>query len=393
MPKSIVYVVDAEQKPLLPTCGARARILLKNGKAKMYSVIPFTIQLNRKIDNPVGGFKVGVDDGAKAVGISVAHEDKVVFAGNIKLRQDVHRKMLQRSEYRRTRRSRNLRHRKARFLNRGRKGWLPPTIKQKKDSIIRVIKDLGKRLNITECVVEQGQFDVSSLSRGYELTGKEYQRSEYEGNNWRQKVLWRDEYTCRRCESQEHLEAHHVIPRSKGGTNIVNNGITLCKDCHSSLHKGEWVLNKRVKSFKYPTHLQQGKLYLFNELKLVVKDIHVCFGWMTAKARRKLGLEKDHHFDASAMIGANKYKCNPCIIIPKRTKIWESNPTKTCIEKNGFKHWDILKAKHRRLGYVVGSVRSLKKSCITLRTKFGDNFPVSYTKSVLLWRPSAIVYC
>ena len=69
---SIVYVIDVKEKPLLPTNGARARILLKKGKAKVYSVIPFTIQLNKEIKNPVGEFKIGIDDGAKEVGISVA---------------------------------------------------------------------------------------------------------------------------------------------------------------------------------------------------------------------------------------------------------------------------------------------------------------------------------
>jgi len=394
MSNLVVYVIDVENKPLLPTGGARARILLKKGKAKMYSVIPFTIQLNRIVNNPKGEFKVGIDDGAKEVGISVAYKDKVVFAGNIKLRQDVSKKMLQRSQYRRTRRSRNFRHRKPRFLNKGHKGWIPPSIKQKKDSIIRVINDLKKRINITECIIEQGQFDTSSMSKGYKLTGKEYQQSEYEGNNWRQKVLWRDKYTCQHCSSKNTLQAHHIIPRSKGGANSVRNGITLCKECHKSLHLGYWILKIKPKKFSYPAHLQQGKWYLFDELKKLFSRVKICYGWMTAKARINLGLEKNHHFDASAMIGANNYKCLPYLnIIPKRAKIWENNPTKTCDERNGFKHWDIIKAQHNRLGTVIGSIRSLKKNCITLRIAANNNFPVSYNKSTLLWRPSNIIYC
>lgn len=391
---SIVYVIDVEGKPLLPTCGARGRLLLKNGKAEVYSVVPFTIRLSRVVDDPKGEFKVGIDDGAKEIGISVAHGSKVIFAGNIRLRQDVSRKMIQRAQYRRTRRTRTLRHRKARFLNRGKEGWIPPTIKQKKDSIIRVINDLMKRLNIVECVVEQGQFDISSLSKGYELIGKEYQQSEYEGNNWRQKVLWRDGYVCQQCKSKDILEAHHIVPRSKGGTNTVTNGITLCSTCHVSLHKGEWVLDKKVKSFKYPTHLQQGKWYLFDELKSMFGHVRVCFGWMTARKRKDLGLPKDHYHDASAMIRANNYSCEPYLnIIPRRSKVWEDNPTKTCEERNGFRHWDIVKCDHRTRGTVVGSVRSLKVNCITLRTNFDDNFPVSYNKSILLWRPAGVVYC
>lgn len=31
-------------------------------------------------------------------------------------------------------------------------------------------------------------------------------------------------------------EAHHVIPRSKGGTNRLNNIITLCTECHKKAH-------------------------------------------------------------------------------------------------------------------------------------------------------------
>jgi hypothetical protein len=388
-----VFVVDSNKKPLLPTSEARARLLLKCGKATVYSVVPFTIQLKHVVESPAGEFKVGIDDGAREVGISVANGKSVVFAGNIKLRQDVHRKMLQRSQYRRTRRSRNLRHRASRFLNRCRNGWLPPTIRQKKDSILRVVDDLKKRINITSCVVEQGQFDISSLSAGYKLIGKEYQLSEYEGNNWRQKVLWRDSYTCQHCDRKEKLQAHHINTKLKGGTNIVKNGITLCEECHSSLHAGEWSLTKKVKMFKYPAHVQQGKWYLFNELKTRLGVVKICFGWMTAKARMALGLDKEHHCDASAMVGANHYKCKPYTVIPRRNKIWEDNPTKTCEEKFGFRHFDIIRAKHRTRGVVVGSIRSLKAKCMTLRTSFDSNFPVSYGKATLLWRPKGLLYC
>jgi len=301
--------------------------------------------------------------------------------------------MLQRSQYRRAKRSRNLRHRQPRFLNRGTIGFITPTIRQKKDSILRVIDDLKKRLNITECVVEQGSFDISSMSAGYKLTSKQYQRSEYEGNNWRQKVLWRDKYCCQHCESKENLRARHIQYKSKGGTDTVSNGITLCDDCHISLHRGEWKLIKKVKHFKYPVHLQQGKWYLYNALKKRFKVVGICYGWMTAEARKELGIEKTHHGDASAMIGANKYLCIPYMIIPRGTKVWDANPTKTCVEKNGFRHWDIIKAKHRNRGSVIGSIRSLVAKSITIRTVFDSNFPVSYSKSKLLWRPSGLVYC
>jgi len=227
MPSDVVFVIDGSGSPLLPTCPARARILLKKEKATVHTVVPYTIQLKRVIDDPVGEFKVGIDDGAKFVGIAVSNPNKeIVFAANVRLRQDVSRLMTQRANYRRARRIRKLRHRPARFLNRGKKGFLPPSIKYRKDVILRVLDDLNKRLNITSAIIEQGQFDTSSMAAGCQLTGKEYQQSEYEGNTFRQKVLWRDKYTCQNCKGTDRLQAHHIIFRSNGGTNRVANGIT-----------------------------------------------------------------------------------------------------------------------------------------------------------------------
>ncbi len=392
MAKLKVFVIDVEEKALLPTSPARARILLRKSRAKVYSVEPFTIKLNKAVNFPSGDFTTGIDDGSKFVGIAIGGRGKVVFMCNLNLRQDVSKKMLSRSQYRRTRRSRKVRHRKPRFLNRGIKGWISPTIKQKKDSILRVIVEMQKRLNITSCVVEQGQFDISSIVAGRKLCGKEYQKSEMEGNNWRHKILWRDGYKCQKCGNTDHLEAHHIIFKSNEGTNALNNGITLCKECHKKVHLGTLSIAKRPKHFKYPAHLQQGKNYLRNGLLEIIPDVDVIFGWMTSKLRRFYGLPKDHYFDAASMIGMAEFDCEPYLILPKRTKIWEDNPTKKCTEKNGFRHYDIVKAKHRTRGTVIGSVRSLKKSAITLRTKFDKNFPVSYNKSKLIYRPKNLIF-
>jgi len=394
-----VFVIGADGKPLLPTHPARARKLLDNGKATVYQVVPFTIQLKRVVDNPVGEFTVGIDDGAKKVGIAVVNEktQEVVFGGTIKLRQDVPILMERRKNYRKSRRSRKTRHRKCRFNRKKPKGWLPPTIRQKKDSIVRVISNLKKVLNITDCVVEQGMFDVASLTAGRSLFGTQYQVPNYEGRNFREKVLWRDGYKCQRpkCKSKTMLQAHHIIPKSRGGSNTPSNGITLCEECHLGLHDGQWELKKKPKMFKYPTHLQQGKWYLWDELQTAELSVTRCFGFHTRFWRKQIGLEKSDVNDAISMV-CRDYKPKTCfheyLIIPKRKKVWENNPTKTCTEKKGFRHWDLIKAKHRRLGTVVGSIRSLKKKAITLRTSFDDNFPVSYRKSRLLWRFNNIVY-
>ena len=391
-----VFVKDLEGKPLLPTHPARSRKLLRTGKAKVTRVVPFTIQLQRVIENPVGSFTVGIDDGAKEVGIAVLNEVKkeVVFQSTIKLRGDVSRKIKQRADYRRTRRCRKCRHRKARFLNR--KHSMPqPSIRQRKESIVRVVCDLKKILNITDGVIEQGQFDVSSMAAGKQLVGVEFQQSEYEGRNFRAKVLWRDNYTCQHCDSKENPQSHHIIQRIDGGTNTPKNGITLCKKCHDELHAGKWKLEKNPATFKYPMHLMQGKWYIYNLLKGEGLNVKRCFGWMTAVFRKKIKIEKSHPNDAIAMVTKNYMPTIASLeytILLKRAKVWEDNPTKQRKENMGFRHYDLVKSKHRTKGWVIGSVRSLKAKVMTLRTNFNSNFPVSYRKSRLLTRFSRIIY-
>jgi len=391
-----VFVIDKERKPLLPTHPARARKLLREGKAKVTRVVPFTIQLEKVIDSPVGSFVVGIDDGAKYVGIAVVNETtkEVVFGGTIQLRQDVSRRIKQRASYRRTRRSRKCRHRKARFKNRKHK--MPqPSIRQRKESILRVVNDLRKVLNIRQVIIEQGQFDVSSIVAGRKLVGAEFNSSEYQGRNFRAKVLWRDNYTCVRCGSSEKLNAHHILREIDGGTDTPQNGLTLCEDCHSSLHAGEWRLQKKPKTFKYPMHLMQGKGYIYELLLRLGLDVKRCIGWMTSHWRKNLGLQKSHVNDAIAMVCRNYSPTLASLeytLLPKRTKVWEENPTKQCSEKMGFRHYDLVKSKHRTKGWVIGSVRSLKANAMTLRTKNDSNFPVSYRKSRLLSRFNRIIY-
>jgi len=391
-----VFVVDANGTPLLPTHPARSRKLLRNGRAKVIRVMPFTIQLSKVVDNPVGFFTAGVDDGAKTVGVVIIneHNQEVVFQGEIALRQDVSRKLTQRAAYRRNRRTRKLRHRARRFSNRKQVTPLP-SIRQRKDSIIRFLADMMKRVNITKAVIEEGQFDTSSMAAGHRLKGTEFQQSEYEGRNWRAKVLWRDNYQCQHCRSNNNLQAHHIRQRKDGGTNRVSNGLTLCEKCHDELHEGLWQLNIKPKFFQYPMWLMQGKYYLREQVRLLGLEVEIVYGWMTALWRRQLGLDKSHSNDAISMICKNsvpKLASLSWLIKPRRTKIWKSNPTKTCNEKNGFRHYDIIKAMHRTRGIIIGSVRSLKKSAMTLRTSCSNNFPVSYKKSRLLQRPQGLVY-
>jgi 5-methylcytosine-specific restriction endonuclease McrA len=54
-----------------------------------------------------------------------------------------------------------------------------------------------------------------------------------EWNELRLRVLRRDAYTCVYC-GREANEADHVVPKSKGGQDIMTNLVASCKSCNSS---------------------------------------------------------------------------------------------------------------------------------------------------------------
>jgi 5-methylcytosine-specific restriction endonuclease McrA len=52
----------------------------------------------------------------------------------------------------------------------------------------------------------------------------------------RQQVLRRDGWRCQACGTMSNLEVHHQEFRSRSGHDAVENLITLCNACHSSIH-------------------------------------------------------------------------------------------------------------------------------------------------------------
>lgn len=79
--------------------------------------------------------------------------------------------------------------------------------------------------------------------------------TDYPGN-WdtrRKNVYERDDYTCCNCGRQGgpygdlELNAHHIVPKSRGGTHEYSNLITACSECHAAIHS-----THRVAPTAYP---------------------------------------------------------------------------------------------------------------------------------------------
>jgi hypothetical protein len=115
----MVYVINIEGKPLMPCKPAIARLLLKQGKAKVVRRTPFTIRLFYETTGYTQPLTHGIDTGSSTVSSAVVDgSGNALYAAEIEIRNDITKKMKQRAKYRRNRRNRKTRYRKARWLNR-----------------------------------------------------------------------------------------------------------------------------------------------------------------------------------------------------------------------------------------------------------------------------------
>lgn len=159
----MVYVVSQDGKPLMPCENVIARLLLRQGKAKVKRRTPFTIKLLYDTTEYTQDCTLGVDTGSSHIGTSVVNQkNEVLYLSDVEIRNDIADKMKQRSKYRRNRRNRKTRYRKARWLNRKnsiKKDRFSPTTRSKLDSHVKEIEFIKSILPIKQIILETATFD------------------------------------------------------------------------------------------------------------------------------------------------------------------------------------------------------------------------------------------
>lgn len=321
----MVYVLNIDGQPLMPTTRhGKVKHLLKDGKAKVVKRCPFTIKLLYETPNCTQDLTLGVDTGSGAIGTAVSTDDgEIVYMSEVVVRNDITDKMTQRAKYRRNRRSRKTRYRKARWLNRKnsiKKDRFSPTMVSKLHSHVKEIEYIKSILPITTMVFETGTFDTY-LMKNPSLVNKNvrhwgYQKgTNYGFENTKAMVLNRDNYTCQCCKGKHKdskLEVHHIVFRSKHGSDEESNLITLCHTCHKALHSGKISLKLEGKvkgNLKYATQMDSIRKQLFR----IYPEAIETFGYITKANRLKLGVDKEHFYDACVIAThGNKFsvRCN-----------------------------------------------------------------------------------
>lgn len=106
----MVYVLNNNGQPLMPTNNhTKVRILLKQGKARVKTRCPFTIQLMYESTNHTQPITLGVDAGSKCIGLSATTDtskSKELYSAEVELRNDIVELLSVRRQNRRTRRNR-----------------------------------------------------------------------------------------------------------------------------------------------------------------------------------------------------------------------------------------------------------------------------------------------
>ena len=407
------FVVDSKGKPLAPTTNNRGFELLRKRKATLISKYPLVIKLNKEIENPKCNIEIGIDDGSGHVGLSITQKcktkNKVVFKAKIEQRGDVKTLMTKRREHRRYRRY-HKRYRKPRFNNRAsskKKGRIPPSIKQKKDAILRVIRQLSKWINInltTPIHLEDVAIDIRALTDAFKPYRWEYQQSNRLDENLRKAAILRDKNTCQMCQCKEGTkEVHHIRARRLHGADTISNLITLCSKCHESIKDKEPLYEnffyEKIKSignirFDYATHVMQGKTYLREELSKI-GVLQLTNGGDTANKRIEWNIEKSHANDAICIIGLKPDTTDifEWTIKPIRKRNNFNKKTDFVEGSNGIiKHKDLVSYTYKDGNTYVGYVTALypsdkktKSDYLNFQSKEKHCKKVNAKKTKLLW--------
>lgn len=269
----MVYILAKDGMPLMPTSRfGHVRRMLDAGLFVPVTTRPFTVRMTYEPENttvqPVGG---GMDPGRTNIGLSAESGGHCLERVHCTTRnKEIPKLMEKRKEHRRASRSGARKRRK-------RRAWGNNTVFMhfKEDPTI------WKHCEDFKNGPLKGHGSVNDA------------------------VDAMQEGKCLLCGGRiEHH--HHVIPRSEGGSDTMDNIAGICLACHDKVHKDAKAKEKlkaktagRNKKYGALSILNQVMPYFLKYLETIFPDnVHVTRGWETSKFREDYGIGKDHGLDA-----------------------------------------------------------------------------------------------
>ena len=159
-----------------------------------------------------------------------------------------------------------------------------------------------------------------------DIEGVQYQQGELFGYEIKEYLLDKFGHVCQYCgglSGDPILEWEHIVPKSRGGSNSVKNATLSCQTCNQekgSRTPQEWkdaikAKNKLAEarrkgidnvlankpagvSNRYCAWVSASRRYVESALFAMFDTVECASGGRTKYNREKLGLPKDHHYDA-----------------------------------------------------------------------------------------------
>ena len=409
---SKVAVLDTKKRVLEPCHPAEARRLLREGQAAVFKRYPFTIILKREVENPkTEDYTLSIDPGSKCTGIAITDSNhNIVAAFELHHRgQSIKKCLADRAGHRRSRRTRKLRHREARFDNRSRKapvltengwkyqscgqsseGWIAPSLMSRVFNIHTWVRRLSKIYPITQLAVEHVKFDTQLMDNP-EISGVEYQRGTlYEAELW-EYLLEKYGRKCFYCGVKNvPLEKEHILPKAKGGTNRADNLTIACRPCniekgnrHPNEIEGDFGkrVQKALKDAKKPLKDAQAvntiRWKIVETLKATGMPVIYGTGGKTKWHRKKAGLPKTHYYDAACVVSIPNPKPPQSVLAIHATGYGHradlgryqtiqtspgfKRPYKRTEHADGYQKLDIVEMQ-KKDGKVIGCINSFDKT-------------------------------
>lgn len=367
--KVVVYILNKKGEPLMPTtrCGHVRKLLdgkIPGKNAVVVNSNPFTIRLKYDTPNGVQDVFAGIDSGRENIGSGASDEEgDCLYLGELKSsNKAIKAKMTERAGFRRERRrhDRQNKQRKARkdhteikngnddtcrtkiscksvqisyptadesvthkiirgkegkFANRHRdEGWITPSARQLVQLHMSDLKAMCKILPISHVTLERVAFDFQKLENE-NIKAWEYGKGRLYGYDSPEEYINDvQDGKCLCCGKKKIEYLHHIIPRSKGGSDKVSNIAGLCWDCHygpGGVHNCQETQD-RLPELKNEANKQYKVSLLNSVMPVLIEEMNkfckvhgivfsICEGHETAKIRDTYDLPKDHCVDGFAI--------------------------------------------------------------------------------------------
>lgn len=426
-----VLVVGKHHEPLMPCHPARARALLKSGRAVIHRRFPLVIRLKDRAAGAVQPVLVKLDPGARTTGVALARAEAtnpqaqhVLFAAELTHRgTQIRDALTQRRAFRRARRGRKTRYRAPRFLNRGgdKRGWLPPSLRHRLETTLSLVARLRRWAPVTGLAQELVRFDTQ-LMQNPEIEGVEYQQGTLAGYEVREYLLEKHGRKCAYCgAAHTPLNIDHIIARSMGGSNRVSNLTLSCIPCNQAKgsqplsvflahdpERAQRILARAKAPLSGAAAVNATRFALLKRLRATAVPVSTGTGGLTKFNRSRLGLPKSHAIDAACVgeVASLTGACTPPLSIRcmgrgsrQRTRLtaqgFPRGHLSAAKQHFGFRTGDIVAAcvpSGKKVGSYQGRVAVRSSGSFNIQTATGTVQGISHRHCRILQRADGYAY-